>query len=71
MSLGNIVSHFVETKEQFDSRTDNSKRSLEVPCGDTIIYVAWNGWGIGNKMQTLIDSVNNKDWGIKIAIKDT
>lgn len=71
ISLGNIVSHFVETKEQFDSRTDNSKRSLEVPCGDTIIYVAWNGWGIGNKMQTLIDSVNNKDWGIKIAIKDT
>jgi len=71
MSLGNIVSHFVETKEQFDARTDNSKRSLEVPCGDSIIYVAWNGWGIGNKMQTLIDSVNNKDWGIKLAIKET
>ena len=70
MSLGNIVSHFVETKEQFDARTDNSKRSLEVPCGDTKIYVAWNGWGIGNKMQTLIDSVNNKDWGIKLAIKE-
>lgn len=71
MSLGNIVSHFVETKEQFDARTDNSKRSLEVPCGDSIIYVAWNGWGIGDKMQTLIDSVNNKDWGIKLAIKET
>ncbi len=71
MSLGNIVSHFVETKEQFDARTDNSKRSFEVPCGDSIIYVACNGWGIGNKMQTLIDSVNNKDWGIKLAIKET
>lgn len=70
MSLGNIVSHFVETKEQFDARTDNSKRSHEVPCGDTKIYVAWNGWAIGNKMQTLIDSVNNKDWGIRLAIKE-
>lgn len=70
MSLGNIVSHFVETKEQFEARTDNSKRSHEVPCGDTKIYVAWNGWGRGGKMQTLIDAVNNKDWGIRLAIKE-
>ena len=69
MSLGSIVSHFVETKEQFDARTDNSKRSHEVPCGDTKIYVAWNGWGIGSKMQTLITAVNSKDWGITLAIK--
>ena len=70
MSLGSIVSHFVETKEQFDARTDNSKRSHEVPCGDTKIYVAWNGWGIGSKMQTLITAVNSKDWGITLAIKE-
>lgn len=70
MSLGSIVSHFVETKEEFDARTDNSKRSHEVPCGDTKIYVAWNGWGIGSKMQTLITAVNSKDWGITLAIKE-
>lgn len=67
MSLGNIVSHFVETKEQFEARTDNSKRSHEVPCGDSSIYVAWNGWGKEDKMKTLIEAVNKQNWGITLA----
>ena len=43
--LGDIVPHFVETKKEFDARTDNSKRSVEIACGDSVIYVAKNGYG--------------------------
>ena len=67
MSLGNIVPHFIETKEQFDARTDNSKRSHEIPCGDTALYVAHNGYGNNGKVQVLIDAVNNKSWGITLS----
>lgn len=67
MSLGNIVPHFIETKEQFDARTDNSKRSHEIPCGDTALYVAQNGYGNNGKVQVLIDAVNNKSWGITLS----
>ena len=67
MSLGNIVPHFIETKDQFDARTDNSKRSHEIPCGDTVLYVAHNGYGNNGKVQALIDAVNKKSWGITLS----
>ena len=67
MSLGNIVPHFIETKEQYDARTDNSKRSHEIPCGDTVLYVAHNGYGNNGKVQALIDAVNKKSWGITLS----
>lgn len=65
-SLGSIVPHFIETKEQFDSRTDNSKRSDAVDCYGTPIYVARNGYGSNGKADTLMKLVNEKNWGITI-----
>lgn len=64
LSLGNIVPHFIESKVQYDARTDNSKRSHEIPCGDTVIYVAHNGYGSNGKALVLKDAVNKKKWGI-------
>ena len=65
-SLGSIVSHFIETKEQFDSRTDNSKRSDAVDCYGIPIYVAHNGYGSNGKADILMKLVNEKNWGITI-----
>lgn len=65
-SLGNIVPHFIESKEQYDARTDNSKRSHEIACGGAVIYVAHNGYGNNGKVFVLMDAVNQKDWGITI-----
>lgn len=66
LSLGNIVPHFIESKEQYEARTDNSKRSLAVQCGDTILYVAHDGYGSNGKVLVLKDAVNKKNWGITI-----
>ena len=71
MSLGNLVSHFVETKEQYDARTDRNPRVYDVKCGDTFIYVSWNGWGLTETMEKLIVGVNNKNWGITLSVKET
>ena len=65
-SLGNIVPHFIESKEQYDARTDNSKRSHEIACGGAVIYVAHNGYGSNGKVLVLMDAVNQMDWGITI-----
>lgn len=65
-SLGSIVPHFIETKEQFDSRTDNSKRSDAVDCYGIPIYVARNGYGSNSKADILMKLVNEKNWGITI-----
>ena len=65
-SLGSIVPHFIETKEQFDSRTDNSKRSDAVDCYGIPIYVAHNGYGSNGKADILMKLVNEKNWGITI-----
>ena len=69
-SLGYIVPHFVESKEEFDSRTDNSKRSFEIDCADTVIYVAHNGYGSNGKVYELIEAVNKQNWGITLAKVD-
>ena len=65
-SLGYIVTHFVESKEEHDARTDNSIRSVEIPCGDTFVYVEKNGYGNNGAVDKLIAAVNKKDWNIKI-----
>ena len=66
LSLDNIVPHFIESKEQYDARTDNSKRSHEIQCGDTVLYVAHTGYGSNGKADILKEAVNNKGWGISI-----
>ena len=65
-SLGYIVPHFIETEEQYDSRTDNSKRSESVDCYGTPVYVSCNGYGNNGKADDLMRLVNEKDWGITI-----
>lgn len=67
-SLGNIVSHFVELKEAYDSRkgTDKANRVAIVECKGEPIYVSTNGWGGKSKIQELIDAVQSKGWGMSI-----
>jgi hypothetical protein len=65
-SLGNIVSHFIESKDEYDARTDNSKRSNEISCGGSVLYVAHNGYGSNGKVVVLQNEVNRRNWGITI-----
>ena len=65
--LGIKVSHFVESKEDFDARTDDSKRSHEIKCGDSVIYVAHNGYGSNGMVYKLIDAINQQDWRIRLS----
>lgn len=65
-SLGNFVPHFIESKEEHDARTDKSDRFVEIPCGDTCVYVERNGYGNNGAVDKLIAAVNQKDWNIKI-----
>ena len=66
-SLGYIVPHLIESKEEFEARTDNSKgRSSEIPCGSTVLYVVRNGFGSNRKVDLLIQKVNEMDWGLII-----
>ena len=65
-SLGNIVPHFIESKEQYDARTDNSKRSDAIECSGSLLYIAHNGYGNNGKADTLMNLVNEKGWGITI-----
>ena len=65
-SLGNIVPHFIESKEQYDARTDNSKRSDAIECSGRLLYIAHNGYGSNGKADTLMNLVNEKGWGITI-----
>lgn len=54
-TLGNIVSHFVETQMEYDNRTDlpESRRVDKIECNGETIYVSNNGWGTKSKMEEL------------------
>ena len=67
-SLGNIVSHFVELKEAYDSckGTDKANRVAIVECKGEPIYVSTNGWGGKSKIQELIDAVQSKGWNMSV-----
>ena len=54
-TLGNIVSHFVETQTEYDTRTDlpESRRVDKIECNGETIYVSNNGWGTKSKMEEL------------------
>lgn len=64
-SLGNIVSHFVETEEEFKSRTD-IPRVEKIKCQDSYVYVSTNGWGGTAKMHELINAVNKQKWNLSV-----
>lgn len=65
-SLGNIVPHFIETKEQYDARKDNSKRSDAIECSGSLLYIAHNGYGSNGKADILMKLVNENNWVITI-----
>lgn len=70
-SLGMIVSYFVESQEEHEARTDKCKDRVEaIPCGSETIYVAIDGYGSNGKADVLMNAVNQKDWGIRIAKLD-
>ncbi len=65
--LGNIVSHFIESQEEFERRTDDNPRVNTIECNGEPIYISTNGWGGTNKMKELKDAVESKDWNLKIT----
>lgn len=70
-SLGMIVSYFVESQEEHEARTDKCKDRVEaIPCGSETIYVTIDGYGSNGKADVLMNAVNKKDWGIRIAKLD-
>ena len=70
-SLGMIVSYFVESQEEHEARTDKCKDRVEaIPCGSKTIYIAIDGYGSNGKADVLMNAVNQKDWGIRIAKLD-
>ena len=64
-SLGNIVPHFIETEEEFKSRTDKP-RVEKIKCQNGYVYVSNNGWGGIAKMHELMDAVNKQNWNLYI-----
>ena len=59
-TLGNLVSHFIETEAEYNLRTDKP-RVKELNCHGEKIYVSTNGWGGKEKMQQLKIAVESKD----------
>ena len=53
----NFVSHFVETQEDYDVRTDKEPRVNVLKCGNENIYVSTNGWGGQDVIDSLIRAI--------------
>lgn len=64
------VRHIVETKEEFDQRTqgssDSNPRAKKCPCGEGKEVYLTTQWGIGN-FPYFVEAVNSADWGITIS----
>lgn len=63
--LGKYVSHFVETQEEYNRRTD-SPRVEAVDCQDAKVYVSTNGWGGTSIMDRLMSDVNASPWNLHV-----
>lgn len=63
-SLGQFVSHFIETQAEFDKRTDKPRKE-DVKIGSEFIYVSTNGWGGKGIMDKLINAIP-KDWNLNV-----
>lgn len=63
-SLGKFVSHFVETQEEYNTRTDKEPRVRVLMCGNENIYVSTNGWGGQGIMDSLISAIP-ESWNLK------
>ena len=64
-NLGNFVSHFIETQDEYDKRTDQNPRVNIIQCNGEYIYVSTNGWGGQGVMDSLIGAIP-KDWNLNV-----
>jgi len=64
-SLGKFVSHFIETQDEYDTRTDRNPRVNIIQCNGDNIYVSTNGWGGQGVMDSLINAIP-KDWNLNV-----
>ena len=64
-SLGKFVSHFVETQEEYNTRTDMEPRVRVLMCNNENIYVSTNGWGGQGIMDSLISAIP-ESWNLKV-----
>ena len=64
-SLGRFVSHFIETQDEYDTRTDSNPRVNIIQCNGDNIYVSTNGWGGQGVMDSLINAIP-KDWNLNV-----
>lgn len=64
-SLGKFVSHFVESQEEYDIRTDKEPRVRILQCGNENIYVSINGWGGQAIIDSLISTIP-EGWNLKV-----
>lgn len=64
-NLGNFVSHFIETQDEYDKRTDQNPRVNIIQCNGDKIYVSTNGWGGQGVMDSLIGAIP-KDWNLNV-----
>lgn len=64
-NLGNFVSHFIETQDEYEKRTDQNPRVNTIQCNGDKIYVSTNGWGGQGVMDSLIGAIP-KDWNLNV-----
>lgn len=72
-SLGQMVSHFIETKAENEDRTDKDKTYVvEIDCNGEPIYVSKQGWGDNRPngsyyaLLNLVNAIRTKGWPIDI-----
>lgn len=63
--FGQIVTHFIETQEEYDKRTDKKDRVKSVNCGEEKIYVSTGGWGGTEIIDKFIQMIP-ESWNLKV-----
>lgn len=63
--FGRIVTHFIETQEEYDKRTDKKDRVKSVNCGEEKIYVSTIGWGGTEIIDKFIQMIP-ESWNLKV-----
>lgn len=63
--FGRIVTHFIETQEEYDKRTDKKDRVKSVNCGEEKIYVSTRGWGGTEIIDKFIQMIP-ESWNLKV-----
>ena len=64
-ALGTFVSHFIETKNEYEKRTDKEPRVEIIDCNGEKIYVSTNGWGGQGIIENLISAIPS-EWELKV-----